>query len=130
MSRKVPIDQLGNAIRQDLTLYGKNVIDSIKKEANKSVKQLVRDTKATAPVGHRTKHYRDSITSRKLSENARSVVFVWCVKGSDYRLSHLLEHGHALRNGGRTAGTHFIKNAADPILDDYVRKVEEICRNG
>lgn len=130
MSRTVGVEQLGDAISQELKLFDENVTNTIKKEAKNSARDLVKATKATAPVGHRKRHYRDSITSRKLSENYRGVVYVWCVNGSDYRLSHLLEHGHATRNGGRVAGTHFIKNAADPILEDYIKKVEEACQNG
>ena len=130
MSNTIGIDQLGETIAQELTLYGTNVIDGVKKEAKKSMSQLVKDTKATAPVGKRTKHYRDSITSRKIAEDDRSVSYLWYVKGSDYRLSHLLENGHALRDGGRTDGTHFIENASDPILKKYIQAVEEVIKNG
>lgn len=130
MSKTIGVDQLGEAIAQELTLYGRNVIDGVKKEAKKSMGRLVKQTKATAPVGHRKKHYRDSITSRKTSENDRAVTYTWYVKGSDYRLSHLLENGHALRDGGRVEGTHFIENASDPILLEYIQAVEEVIRNG
>lgn len=126
----IPIGQLGEAISKELTLYNDRIIEGIKKEAEKSVKQLVKDTKATAPVGNRSKHYKDSIKSKKLSESNRSVVFVWYVDGPNYRLSHLLEKGHATRNGGRVAGTHFIRNASEPILEDYQKAVEEVIKNG
>lgn len=130
MSRNIGVDRLGDAIAKELTLYGQNVIDGVKNEAKKSMGRLVKQTKATAPVGHRKKHYRDSITSRKTSENARTITYTWHVKGSDYRLSHLLENGHALRDGGRVEGTHFIKNASDPILLEYIQAVEEVIKNG
>lgn len=126
----VSVEQLSEAISRELTLYNRNVIDGIKKQAKQSMGQLVKDTKATAPVGKRKKHYKDSIKSKKVSENDRSVSYLWYVAGSDYRLSHLLENGHALRNGGRVAGTHFIKNASDPILQAYLDAVEEVIRNG
>lgn len=111
-------------------MYGQNVIDGVKIKAKQSMDQLVKDTKATAPVGKRKKHYRDSIKSKKTSENDRSVTYTWYVDGPDYRLSHLLENGHALRNGGRVEGTHFIKNASDPILEQYIKAVEEVIKNG
>lgn len=130
MSRTIGIDQLGEAIAQELTLYSQNVIDGVKKQAKKSMSQLVKDTKATAPVGKRKKHYRDNIASKKVNENDRSVSYVWYVKGNDYRLSHLLENGHALRNGGRVEGKHFIKNASDPIIAEYIEAVEEVIKNG
>lgn len=126
----IGIDELGEAVARELTLYGENVIEGIKKEAKSSMSSLVKRTKATAPVGRRQKHYRDSITSKKTSEKDRSVSYTWYVKGSDYRLSHLLEKGHALRNGGRTEGTHFIQNASDPIIEDYLKAVEEVIKNG
>ena len=130
MSTGISIDQLDEVISKGLTLYSKNVIEGIKKEAKKSMDRLVKETKATAPVGNRQKHYRDSIKSKKVSEDYRSVSYLWYVEGSDYRLSHLLENGHALRNGGRTQGTHFIKKASEPILEEYLKAVEEVIKNG
>jgi hypothetical protein len=130
LSRTIGVEELGAAIAKELTIYGENVIEGIKNEAKTHVKQLVKDTKATAPVGHRLKHYRDSITSKKTMETDRAVEYTWYVSGSDYRLSHLLERGHALRNGERSEGTHFIQNASDPILEDYLKAVEEVIKNG
>ena len=126
----VSIDQLNEAISKELTLYSENVIKGVKKQAKKSMDQLVKETKATAPVGNRKQHYRDSIKSKKVAENNRGVSYVWYVEGSNYRLSHLLENGHATRNGGRVEGTHFIKNASDPILLQYVQAIEEVIKNG
>lgn len=130
MSKSIGIDRLDEAIAKELNLYGKNVIEGIKQEAKSSIARLVKDTKATAPVGHRQKHYKDSIRSKKVSENDRSVLYLWYVAGSDYRLSHLLEDGHALRQGGRVEGTHFIQKASDPILEAYLKAVEEVIKNG
>ena len=130
MSKTIPIDGLSATIAADLSLYNENVIKGLKTEAKKHMQQLVKDTKATAPVGHRTKHYKDSITSKKYSESDRAISYVWYVKGSDYRLSHLLENGHALRNGGRARAFHFIANAKAPILESYIKKVEEVIKNG
>ena len=130
MSKTVGIEALGDAIARELTIYSQEVIDGIKVEAKRYMSQLVKDTKATAPVGNRQKHYRDSIKSKKVSESAREISYLWYVDGSDYRLSHLLEDGHALRNGGRTEGTHFIEKATDPIIEEYLATVEDIIKGG
>lgn len=130
MSKTIDIGELADAIAKELTIYGENVIEGIKSEAKSSMKRLVKETKATAPVGNRQKHYRDSIKSKKTMETDRAVEYTWYVAGSDYRLSHLLEKGHALRNGERTAGTHFIEKASDPILEEYLQAVEEVIKNG
>ena len=130
MSKGVSIDQLGEAIDKELTIYSQNVLDGINREAKNSMAQLVKTTKATAPVGNRKKHYRDSIKSKKVEESGRGVTYLWYVDGPDYRLSHLLENGHALRNGGRVEGTHFIQKATDPIIEQYIKAVEEVIKNG
>lgn len=126
----VNIDSLADAINQELTIYSREITDKIKTEAKNSMKELVKKTKATAPVGRRQKHYRDNITSRKVREDDRGAEYQWYVDGPDYRLSHLLEKGHALKDGGRVEGTHFIANASEPILAEFERKVEEAVRNG
>ena len=126
----IPVEQLSEAINNELTIYSKAIIDGIKKEAKKSMSELVKTTKATAPVGKRDEHYKDHIKGKKTEETDRKVNYTWYVDGPDYRLSHLLENGHATKNGGRVAGTHFIKNASDPILERYVKAVEEVIKNG
>ena len=126
----IQIDQLADAIERELTVYSTEIIDGIKREAQSSIKKLVKETKATAPVGNRQKHYRDNISSRKLSENEKSIVYQWYVKGPDYRLSHLLEHGHALRDGGRYEGTGFISKAETSIVEEYEKAIEEVIKNG
>ena len=129
MANNIDSGSLTEAINKELTIYSKGVTESVKKLAKESMTKLVKQTKATAPVGKRVKHYRDSISSRKTEENDRGVTYAWYVKGSNYRLSHLLERGHALRQGGRVEGTHFIEKASDPILAEYEQKVEEAIRN-
>lgn len=124
----INVDQLSEAISQTLDSYNRKIIDTTKNEAAKAMDRLVKETKATAPVGRRRKHYKNSITSRKEWESPVGVEHVWYVKGPDYRLSHLLENGHATKSGGRVEGLHFIKNAADPIIEDYQKAIEEACK--
>ena len=123
------IGKLTEAITEELTIYNNNVIDGIKKEAKKSMDQLVKQTKATSPVGKR-KRYKKSIKSKKTKETDRAVSYTWYVDGPDYRLSHLLENGHATRNGGRSKAYHFIRDASEPILKEYAKNVEEVIKNG
>jgi hypothetical protein len=126
----IPIDELNIAIRDALEDYNESIVTGLKKNTKKAMKDLVTNTKATAPVGKRSKHYRDSITSKTLNESQFGITKLWYVKGSDYRLSHLLNNGHALRDGGRYPGTNFIGNAVDRILPWYLKEIEEVIKNG
>lgn len=123
------IDGLTDAIAKELDLYSKEIQQGIRKQTDKSMRQLVQDTKATAPVGRRRKHYRDSISSKTGENSYRKYSKIWYVKGSDYRLSHLLNNGHALRNGGRYAGTQFITKASVSVIEDYEKAIKEVIKN-
>ena len=124
------IDGLSDAIAETLTLYSDHVNEGIRKQTKKSMRQLIKETKGTAPVGHRHKHYRDSITSKVTNNSSLFYEETWYVKGSDYRLSHLLNNGHALRDGGRYAGTQFITKASVSVLKDYEEAIEEVVKDG
>lgn len=128
MSEVVNVDELSEAIGGLLDNYNREVINATKFEAKKHMDTLVKETKNTAPK--KTGKYKRAITSRKEWENPLGVEYVWYVKAPHYRLSHLLEYGHAKRNGGRTKAFHFIQNATDPIVDSYVKAVEEVIKNG
>ena len=130
MSGKVSIDGLASAIEKELKTYSDNVIQGIRKQTDKSMRQLVQETKATAPVGHRKKHYRDSITSKVSNSSSFAYERQWYVRGSDYRLSHLLNNGHALRDGGRYPGTKFISKAEVSVVREYEDAIKEVLRNG
>ena len=126
----VKIDGLADAVAKELTLYDRHVVEGIRKQTDKSMRQLVQETKATAPVGHRKKHYRDSITARTTVDNGRAYVKEWYVRGSDYRLSHLLNNGHQLRDGGRYPGTQFITKAEISIVKNYEEAIREVLERG
>ena len=126
----VNIDQLNDAIINSLEEYNQEVVDGVKSVTKKAMNQLVKDSKATAPVGKRSKHYKDNITSKTLSESDFGLSKLWYVKGSDYRLTHLLNNGHALRDGGRYPGTNFLGNAVDKIVPEFMKEIEEVLKNG
>jgi len=130
MATRIKVEGLNETINNMLTLYSQEIRDGIDQVGEKNIKELVEETKKTAPTGKRRKHYKNSIryTIRKTRLNTS---FIWYVNGSDYRLSHLLEDGHALRNGGRVEGTHFIQKATDKMLENYEKDVEEVIqKNG
>jgi len=130
MSDLIQIDELNTAIKNALDQYNEDVVRSLKKTTTRAMKDLVANTKANAPVGQRDKHYRDSITSKTISESRYGIAKLWYVKGSDYRLSHLLNNGHAFRDGSRYPGTNFIGKVVDRLIPWYLDTIEKLLRNG
>ena len=129
----VGIEHLSEQIQKDLTIYSTEVTEQLNGLSKKYASELVKKTKATAPVGDRKSHkYRDSIKSKKINETPRGATYAWYVdsKDSNYRLTHLLVNGHALRNGGRSNANDFLKKATDEIEEQYLKAVEELIKNG
>lgn len=129
MSRTISPEALGSAIQQELTAYAGRVRDGLDRAAEKAVKKLVNLTRATAPVGNRgafSKH----ITYKKTSTTAQSPEYTWGVGGQEYRLTHLIVHGHITPNGGRSRGNQFLENAINEVMPEYEKDVRSVIQNG
>lgn len=131
--------ELNTQLNQVLTIYGEEINVKLSSVTRSSMKELVEITKSTAPVGRREGQYRDSITAdySRLHKKrggggykGRAIASTWYVKAPDYRLTHLLIHGHATKNGGRTAANPFLRNATEKVVAEYEQKVQEVLSDG
>lgn len=124
----VKIDEIGKVIEKDLSLYQRDINDGVKKAVAKHMRALVKETKA-----HRYKEdtgaYRKAISSRKLFETANSLEMQWYVKAPHYRLTHLLEYGHATRNGGRTIAYGNLGKSSAKAIKGFEDEVMEAIGN-
>lgn len=130
MAETVLSDQIVEAVAGELSSYHQELIEKINKLGSDSVKKIAKITRATAPVGKHTPHFRDSIASGILEKRRNGNVYGWYVKPPNNRLTHLLVNGHETRNGGRTRKNPFLENALNEVLPDYEKKVEEACSDG
>lgn len=108
MSEKIKIDQLGAAIAASLNAY----VTATETQVEEAVAKVGKDTAKVVATAGTYKDgpggYRDSITFEKLKGKKHVATGVVHAGKEHYRLTHLLEHGHALKNGDRTnAFPHF-----------------------
>lgn len=129
MGKSIQVGNLPAALSDALTVYAQDVIDRINDVGEQSSDKLRRITRATAPRSKR----KDSSFYKNIAVKAEDAGngmkrYIWYVKAPDHRLTHLLVHGHATRNGGRTKANPFLKNALDAVLPEYERAVEEAVK--
>lgn len=128
MAKTIKPTDLGDAIKEELTLYHKEVIEKVNEAGEKAVKELVKKTKKTAPK--RKGDFRKAITYKEYTPRATGdKEFVWGAKTPKNRLTHLLVKGYLKADGDRVPGDPFLENALDQVLPEYEREVEEAIEN-
>ena len=123
MARLLRPDQFANAVNSILAEY-KDVIDADVQAATKEVaKEAVKNVKANAPV--RTGKYRSSIKTKQTEKGVNRATSVVYADAPSYRLTHLLEFGHAKVNGGRTKAQPHWSKAEQDAIREFERKLKE-----
>ncbi len=123
MSRKVSIEEMADAIMEDLQEYADAAAMDVKAAVRKSANTVKKQIGEKAPVG-KTGRYSKSWRVKTTEENSQKLVqTVYSPKR--YMLAHLLEKGHAKRNGGRTRAIPHIapaEQAGIEQLDTLIRR--------
>lgn len=95
----VDLGDLGNVISETIHSYSKEVKEAIDDSVLKTAEEVRDMVKEKAPVQKGKKgKYKNSISIKREKEilgNKQSIVYV---KSPHYRLTHLLEKGHVIRN--------------------------------
>lgn len=127
MAKTIKSADLADAIQQELQLYSEGVAERVNAVSKSAAEKLKKLTKATAPVASGS--FRKNIAVKEVDSGHGTKKYIWHVKAPDHRLTHLLVHGHATKNGGRTKADPFLKNALETVLPEYEQAVEEAVQN-
>lgn len=125
----ISIDQLADAITAQLTTFETSVREGVKKAVDETMDQMVKETKANAQVRPGGGRYKRKISSTIGENTLMKYSKVWHVKNPDYRLAHLLDKGHKLRNGRRYEGNQHVQTAEQHAVENFQRKLEEVIHD-
>ncbi len=116
------IDDLADLVMDGLHEYSELADTAMKKAVRKTAASVKNEISANAPK--KSGRYRKSWSTKKTKENSHTLEMTIHSKDR-YQIAHLLEHGHAKRNGGRVEGKPHIapaeENGAD-LLESLIRK--------
>ena len=127
MSSRIQIDQLADTVMRELENYAETTTDGVKAAVKKAANTVKKEISATAPV--RTGKYAKSWATKTTGENSHAIE-ITVHSRNRYQLAHLLEHGHAKRNGGRVAARPHIAAAEQHGVEELEREIERSIRNG
>ena len=110
MNQKISVDDLAEAVMNQLEEYNTLASDELKTAVKKAGKTVKEEINASAPV--RTGKYAKSWRNKTTAESSVGIE-VTVYSPSRYMLAHLLENGHAKRGGGRVRAIPHIKPAEE-----------------
>lgn len=122
MSRRVSVDEMADAIMEELTKYSDLASDELKAAVKSTAQSVRKDIQASAPS--RTGKYKKSWSVKTMKETSESIDLVVHSRNR-YQLAHLLEHGHAKRGGGRTQARPHIAPAEQAGNEKLVKTIEQ-----
>lgn len=123
--QNVGVDGLADAVMRGLREYADLATDSMKTAVTNASKTVRKEISANAPVRRGT--YKKSWRTKKKRENA-NVLEVTVYSPKRYMIAHLLENGHAKRNGGRVAGRPQIAPAEQHGIAQLEREITEALK--
>ena len=121
MAERVSVDQMAQTIMDGLLEYADLATEDMKAAVKKAGNKAKSDVQAGAPVD--TGKYKKSWAVKTTKENANALEVTVHSKNR-YQLAHLLEFGHAKRNGGRTRAFPHIAPAEAAAAELLEREVE------
>ena len=124
MAKKIPIDRLTAEINKILTEYGEEVQENVDDAARRVTKAGAKAVRGNASgsfggTGKYAKGWKSKFETGRLS--SQGIIYNGDLPG----LPHLLEHGHANRNGGRTPGRVHIAPVEQKIIEDFEKAVKK-----
>ena len=127
MGTNIPISELANEVMKGLKEYADLATEDLKKDVEKAGKKVKEQIESTAPKD--TGKYAKSWAVKKTRETSDSIELVVHSK-TRYPLTHLLEFGHAKRNGGRVAARPHLAAAEQAGIEQLTRDIERDLQKG
>lgn len=121
MAQKIDARDLAKVLDKEFEEYVDLTTSDVKEIVKKVSEDVKEKIKENAPVD--TGAYKKSWTVTKTSEGSMSLTMTVHSKGK-YRLTHLLENGHALKKGGRTRAFPHIKQGEELAETELKAEVE------
>jgi len=123
---KVSVDQLAGEIVSVVQEYTEDIEAGIKAELDRTSRATLRDVRANSPV--RTGEYRKGWRRKQQTTLGRLVYTIY--NKTHPWLVHLLEMGHAKRNGGRVAARPHLRPAYERHVVPMERRIRAIIQRG
>ena len=122
----IRLDDLADTIEEMLVGYAENITQGITVAGYEAAKECRKALKQTSPKQHGD-YSKSWVISKQKGRPGEPMRYIVHNK-EHYRLTHLLEKGHAKRSGGRTRAIPHIAPAEEAAKEKFIQDVEAVIR--
>lgn len=117
------MDDLSAQLADMMREYTSEVEVAVSNAIEEAGKELLKDVKEKSPKSQDGGDYQKGWCLKIEQSGSKKTAIVY--NKTRYHLTHLLEHGHAKRNGGRVNAIPHIKPAEEKAETELMRRIEE-----
>lgn len=126
MSKKVKVDNLASELMKALEEFSDFTEEAVDKGVSETADEAVKELRNAHPSGSGQygswdKKYNKGWTVKKTKRDKTATIH----NATDYQLTHLLEKGHAKKNGGRTRAFPHIAPVAEKCEDTLINNIKK-----
>ena len=127
---KISPDELAKAIEDTLKDFVGATEDNVAGAVIRCSERTASDLRSVSPPGEAPIYrswnaYLADWTATKLSQNKKGLYSAIVHNKRHYQLAHLLEHGHALRNGGSSRAFKHIAPIDEKAEERFIAEVKK-----
>ena len=123
------VDEFVAALSKELSSYSEEITEGIKKAVDTVGNETNAEIKKHITFNQITGEYVKSFRVKKVYESKNRKIKTWYVANGHHRLTHLLEKGHALWQGGRAKAYPHIKYGEELAIKRMEELSMEVINN-
>ena len=123
MSKAIDANLLSKELSKALENYADDISAEVEEVANKVGKEAVNELEQTSPRGARKEYCKG--WRLKKDKKGKNIYTIKIHNKTDYQLTHLLEFGHATKNGGRTKAQPHIRPVEKKYSEEFERELKQ-----